>query len=125
MFWEEQLASILESGQLDEETIDDFSVAYAAETGDDCLIGGAAIFVIMLIVADIRPEGSNSENLAGSINESLSYSEGSGLLLEARSWSDSVTRSEECFRSFRESLSGHSYNQDSWTSTSCGREAQF
>lgn len=39
MNWEDQLNSMIESGHLDPDSISDLWIAYAAETGDESLIG--------------------------------------------------------------------------------------
>lgn len=123
MFWEKQLMSIIESGQLDDDVLDDFAVAYADETGDDCLIGSGSFFVFMLTFPDIRLEaGSESESFSYYMNESLSSVDNAS---EAQSWSSSVGEYEHYSRYFRESLSAHGNDRASWGSFSSGRNGSY
>lgn len=63
--WEQQLASMMEAGHLDENTRSDFSVTYAAETGDASLIESLPILFLAAVCSGWAWSGSSSYSRVG------------------------------------------------------------
>jgi hypothetical protein len=94
--WEEQLQAMAEHEHLDRESIADLGVVYAAETGDESLIGGQLNWVFMVVAPRIAHHDrdfqiKSTRSYSGRFGTSGSWSGMADSAYIAESWSGART----------------------------------